>query len=57
MKSSERDYITVIVYKNNNGHNNGFGQSFNILIPEGYGLNIFRRLVYSGCKAIGYKEY
>ena len=35
---------------------NGFGTRFQVLVPEGYGLNIMRRLVYSGCKAIGIKE-
>ena len=27
------------------------------MVPPGYGLNVFRRLIYSGCKAIGHKEY
>jgi hypothetical protein len=26
-------------------------------VPEGYGLGIWRRMVYSGCKAIGEREY
>jgi len=25
-------------------------------VPEGYGLQVLRRFVYSGCKAIGIKE-
>lgn len=36
---------------------NGFGSSFQVLVPPGYGLSLFRRLVYSGCKPIGHKEY
>ena len=28
-----------------------------LYVPEGYGLGIFRRLVYSGCKAIGEREH
>ena len=28
-----------------------------MMVPPGYGIGIFRRLVYSGCKAIGHKEY
>ena len=27
-----------------------------LYVPEGYGLSILRRLVYSGCKAIGERE-
>jgi len=27
------------------------------MVPEGYGLGLLRRLVYSGCKAIGEREY
>jgi hypothetical protein len=36
---------------------NGFGNSFSIMVPPGYGIGMFRRLVYSGCKPIGHKEY
>ena len=28
-----------------------------LIVPEGYGLGLLRRLVYSGCKAIGEREY
>jgi hypothetical protein len=53
----ESEYVTVIIWKNNEQLSNGFGCSFNIMVPSGYGLGIFRRLVYSGCKAIGHKEF
>ena len=28
-----------------------------LLVPEGYALGLLRRFVYSGCKAIGEREY
>eukprot|EP00347_Sterkiella_histriomuscorum_P019211 403342510 len=56
-EADEKEYITVIVFKNKFHHQNNFGASFTILIPEGYGLNMLRRFVYSGCKPIGYKEF
>jgi hypothetical protein len=54
---TESDVVTVLVIKNDESMNNGFGQSFTIMIPAGYGISVFRRLVYSGCKSIGHKEY
>ncbi len=53
----EGETVTVIVVKNPDMMPNGFGQSYSVIVPTGYGLGIFRRLVYSGCKAIGHKEY
>jgi len=35
---------------------NGFGNSYSLIVPHGYGLPVLRRLVYAGCKAIGRKE-
>ena len=35
---------------------NGLGQAMSLYVPEGNGLSILRRLVYSGCKAIGERE-
>ena len=36
---------------------NGFGESYTVIVPPGYGLGVFRRFVYSGCKPIGHREY
>ena len=54
---AESDVVSVLIIKNDESMNNGFGQSFTIMIPPGYGIGVFRRLVYSGCKTIGHKEY
>ena len=56
-KSEEKEYITILIFKSKEHSMNGFGSAFNIIIPEGYGVNLFRRLVYSGCKAIGHREF
>ena len=56
-KREELPFVTVILWKNDKELSNGFASSFQLLIPEGYGLTLFRRLVYSGCKPIGHKEY
>lgn len=53
----ESDVISVLIIKNDDSLSNGFGQSFTVIVPPGYGLGVFRRLVYSGCKTIGHKEY
>ncbi len=34
-----------------------FGHRVRLMFPAGYGLDILRRLVYVGCRAIGLKEY
>jgi hypothetical protein len=47
----------VLIVKNPCLMPSGFGQSYTVMVPPGYGLNVFRRLIYSGCKAIGHKEY
>ena len=36
---------------------NGLGQAISLYVPEGYGLALLRRLVYSGCKAIAEREH
>ena len=54
----EDDSMTIIIFKDPSyGLTNGFGNQYNILIPEGYGLNLWRRFIYSGCKFIGLSEY
>lgn len=35
----------------------GFGTTYSLLAPGGYGLAILRRLQYSGCKAIALREW
>ena len=35
----------------------GFGTQYQLIAPEGFGQQLLRRLVYSGCRAIGLKEY
>jgi hypothetical protein len=52
---AESDVVSVMIVKNDESMNNGFGQSFTIMVPPGYGISVFRRLVYSGCKSIGHK--
>ena len=54
---TESDVVSVLIVKNDESMNNGFGQAFTIMVPPGYGISVFRRLVYSGCKSIGHKEY
>ena len=59
-RNVESEYVSIIVYQeaqNEAQVANGFGQSLNIVIPQGNGLNLFKRLVYSGCKPLGYNEY
>jgi hypothetical protein len=34
----------------------GLGQSYKVIVPSGYGLNLWRRFVYSGCKPIAERE-
>jgi hypothetical protein len=33
MYQEEKDYVTVIIYKNSDHCQNGFGCSFNIMVP------------------------
>ena len=47
---------SIILVKHASLLSNGLGQSMSIYVPEGYGLSMLRRLVYSGCKAIGERE-
>ena len=48
---------SIIIVKHAALLSNGLGQAFSIYIPEGYGLSLLRRFVYSGCKAIGEREH
>ena len=50
------DLTSVLLVKHASLLANGLGQAFTIYVPEGYGLGFLRRLVYSGCKAIGERE-
>jgi hypothetical protein len=56
-KGEEEGVVTVMIVKNQSLMPNNFGQSYSVIVPPGYGLGIFKRLVYSGCKAIGHKEF
>lgn len=50
------EQLTVFLIKNKPLLSTGLGQSFTLLIPKGYGLNLLRRFVYSGCKPIAERE-
>ena len=50
------DLTSVLLVKHASLLANGLGQAFTLYVPEGYGLGLLRRLVYSGCKAIGERE-
>ncbi len=56
MKSAQ-PCVTVLLVKNESALSRGHGTSYTLYIPQGFGLNILRRLSYSGCKAIGLEEY
>ena len=58
MKNFEdiEEKTSIILVKHKSLLSNGLGQAISIYVPEGYGLSILRRLVYSGCKAIGERE-
>lgn len=51
------EFVTVMIIKNEGSLSQGFGTSYSIIVPPGYGLGLFKRFVYSGCKPIGHKEY
>jgi hypothetical protein len=53
-EEAESDAVTVIIVKSEDSMSNGFGNSFTVMVPPGYGIGTFRRLVYSGCKPIGH---
>jgi hypothetical protein len=53
----ENDLVTIYIVKNPPLLSNGLGQSFCVIAPEGYGMDLWRRLIYSGCKAIGEREH
>ena len=50
------DLTSVFLIKHPSLLSNGLGQAMTLYVPEGYGLSLLRRLVYSGCKAIGERE-
>ena len=52
----EVDSTSLVLVKHASLLQNGLGQSLSLYVPEGYGLSLLRRLVYSGCKAIGERE-
>ena len=54
--SDENEVVSIIVVKHQALTEKGFGLSYSIFSPLGYSLNLFRRLIYSGCKAIAIKE-
>jgi len=51
------DTVTIVLIKLKTLRPDGFGQQFQLLVPEGFGQQTFRRLNYSGCKAVGLREY
>lgn len=57
VKTEQPELVTVLVIRRPPLLNNGLGQSFTVIAPEGYGLALLRRFVYSGCKAIGEREH
>ena len=50
------ELTSVFLVKHASLLSNGLGQAMTLYVPEGYGLPLMRRLVYSGCKAIGERE-
>lgn len=55
-QKANEEVLTLILIKMPTLLQNGFGTQYQILIPEGFGIQTFRRLVYSGCRAIAVKE-
>ena len=49
--------VTIILVKLPNLTASGFGTRYQVLVPEGFGLQTLRRFVYSGCRAIALNEY
>lgn len=52
----DAESVTLILVKLPALTSSGFGTRYQLIAPEGYGLNLLRRFIYSGCKAIGIKE-
>lgn len=46
MEIDDDNYLSVLVIKHDDGLSNGFSQRYQIIIPEGYGVNILRRFSY-----------
>ena len=53
----DSEYVSILLVKCPNLTQNGFGTRYQLLVPEGYGQQVLRRMVYSGCRAIALKEY
>ena len=51
------ELVTVILIKLPNLTVSGFGTRYQVLVPEGLGLQTLRRFVYSGCRSIALNEY
>ena len=49
--------VTIMLIKLPNLTKSGFGTRYQLIVPEGFGQQVLRRLVYSGCRAIAIKEY
>ena len=54
---NEQNLTSIVLIRHGSLLSNGLGQAISIYIPEGYGLSMLRRFVYSGCKAIGEREH
>jgi len=57
MEALTDESTSVVLVKHASLLSNGLGQAVTLIVPEGHGLGLMRRLVYSGCKAIGEREY
>jgi hypothetical protein len=55
-KDDKEEIITCVLYRNSNVSSTGLGSSYTVIFPEGYGMAMLRRFVYSSCKAIGVRE-
>lgn len=52
----QSNIVTLILIRLPSICTNGFGTQYQLIAPEGFGQQVLRRLVYSGCKAIGIRE-
>lgn len=55
MMEEDKQKITVFVVKLKTTAS-GLGQAYKVILPPGFGLNFWRRFVYSGCKPIAERE-
>ena len=56
-EEEEDNSTSIVLIKHQSLLANGLGQACSLYVPEGFGMGLLRRLVYSGCKAIGEKEH